>query len=87
MTRPPVDQALWQPWIDHVCSAMGVDPALVDARAIHDLTGEVARVGERPMAPVSAHLWGVAVGAGADADAAGAALLDAARDAARGGGS
>ena len=81
MSRPPIDQAPWQPWVDHVCTAVGVDPAAVDVRAIHDLTGAVAEAYERPMAPVSAHLWGLAHGAGADPDAVRTALLDAAREA------
>lgn len=70
MTRPPVDAARWQPWIDHVCAAVGVDPAAVDVAAVHDLSGEVAAVFTRPMAPVAAHLWGLARGRFPDADPA-----------------
>lgn len=81
MTRPPVDQALWQPWIDHVCAAVGVDPAQVDTATLHRLSGEVATVYARPMAPVSIFLLGLATGAGMDADAAQDALIGAARSA------
>lgn len=68
MTRPPVDPALWQGWLAHVCAAVGVDPSSVDLNAVHDLAGQVAAVYERPMAPVAAHLWGLARGAHPDAD-------------------
>lgn len=64
MSRAPIDQSRWQPWIDHVCGALGVDPALVDVVAIHELAGDVAAAHERPMAPVAAHLAGRSVGQG-----------------------
>lgn len=76
--RPPIDQSLWQPWIDHVCAAVGVDPGDVDVRTIHELTSHVVEVFERPMAPVSAHLWGMARGAGSDPDTAKREIWDAA---------
>lgn len=82
MTRPPVDQALWQPWIDHVCSAMGVDPRLIDLGAILALAGDVAKTYARPMGPVSAHLLGLARAGGADPDEAAHALIAAAAAAA-----
>ena len=82
MSRPPIDQARWQAWIDHVCAAVGVDPALVDARAVNDLTGTVATTYERPMAPVSAHLWGLAIATGTPPAEAVDHLVDAAREAA-----
>lgn len=74
MARPPVDQALWQPWIDHVCAAVDVDPALVDVSALHALSGRVAGTFSRPMAPVAAHLYGVALGAGVAPEDAVAAI-------------
>ncbi|WP_232549986.1 DUF6457 domain-containing protein [Propioniciclava soli] len=80
MTRPPVDQALWQPWLDHVCAALELDPTRVDVDAILSLAGEVADASTRPLAPVAAHLWGLA-GAGmpgVDAAALHDAILDAA---------
>lgn len=66
--RPPLDQALWQGWIDTVCAAVGVDPESVDVAAIHDLSGQVAADFTRPMAPVAAHLAGFAHGLDQRAD-------------------
>ena len=39
---------------------------LVDETAILNLTREIAHAGARPMAPISAYIWGLAVGAGGD---------------------
>jgi len=64
VSRPPIDQARWQPWIDHVCAAVGVDPAHVDVSVIHRMAGDVASAYERPMGPVSTHLLGLAVASG-----------------------
>ncbi len=58
-----LDQAGWRPWIAHVCAAMGIDPSQVDVEEIHVLTRAVAHGLSRPMAPVSAHIWGLALGA------------------------
>lgn len=55
-----LDAVRWARWIDDVCAAMGVDPALVDVDAIHGLSGIIARDVVRPMAPVGAFIWGVA---------------------------
>lgn len=78
MSRPRVDQVLWQPWIDHVCAAVGVDPVQVDTAALHRVSAEVATLFTRPMAPVSAFLLGLAAGSGVDLETAHAALVDAA---------
>ena len=67
--RAPIDQAAWQAWIDHVCAALDIDPGLVDATAVHQLSGEVAARFTRPMAPVGAFLWGMAVGSRSVPDA------------------
>lgn len=77
MSRAPLNQADWQPWIDHVCAAVDVDPALVDLTAIHELTGRVAGDFTRPMAPVAAHIWGLAGATEAARDAIAAAAVDA----------
>ena len=69
MPRPPVDQDAWQAWIDHVCAAVGVDPALVDVGAVHALSSAVAERGVRPLAPLAAHVWGLARATHPDADA------------------
>ncbi len=77
MSRAPLNPADWQPWIDHVCAAVDVDPALVDVAAIHELSGQVARDFTRPMAPVATHIWGLAGGTAAARDAIAAAAVDA----------
>lgn len=80
--RPPVDAAAWQPWLEHVCAALEVDPVLVDVAAVHALAGVVADEVARPMGPVAAHIWGLARGAYPDTDPA--ALRGALEEAARG---
>ncbi|HEX2857338.1 MAG TPA: DUF6457 domain-containing protein [Propionibacteriaceae bacterium] len=55
-----LDAGRWQAWIEEVCTAMGVDPRLVNLDEVHALSGVVARDVVRPMAPVSAFIWGVA---------------------------
>lgn len=72
-------QAAWQPWIDEVCAAVSVDPARVDVALIQRLAKRVSREFERPMAPVAAHILGLAVAAQPDASpqALSAALADA----------
>lgn len=77
MSRAPLNQAEWQPWIDHVCAAVGVDPATVDMAAIHALSGQVAADFTRPMAPVATHIWGLAGGTDAAREAIEAAAVDA----------
>lgn len=61
LTRPPLDQPPWQPWIDEVGAAVGVATAGVRVGDVHELTQAVASGLARPMAPVSAYLWGMAV--------------------------
>lgn len=60
MTRPPIVQAPWQPWIDAVCEPLGVDPAWIDIAEVHELTSAIASGFVRAMAPVSAYIWGLA---------------------------
>lgn len=72
-------RARWQDWIVDACASVGVDPALVDVAAVHDLTKRIAHDFERPMAPVGAFVLGLALGragAGADAPALRQALDD-----------
>jgi hypothetical protein len=61
-------------WTAAACGELGLDPAAVDMRQVLDLARDVARAVERPAAPVSAYLLGLAVGRGADPRAAAAAL-------------
>lgn len=62
------DTGAWRPFIERACANVDVDAALVDETAILDLTREIAHAGARPMAPVSAFILGLAVGAGGDAE-------------------
>ena len=64
------DETGWQEFVDRACAALEIDPGRVDMHGVLDLSREVAHAGARPMAPVSAHLWGLAAGAdpGADLD-------------------
>lgn len=63
-----LDQPPWQPWIDAVGQAVGVDTGGVRVADIHELTRAVAQGFARPMAPVSAYLWGLAIATHPDAD-------------------
>lgn len=51
----------WQAWIEQACRAVGVDPSLVRTEAVLALTRTVAQRFVRPMAPVAAHILGLAV--------------------------
>ncbi len=51
-------------WLQAACAELGIDPASVDLRAVLDLTRDVARGVDRPAAPVTAYLLGVAAGQG-----------------------
>ena len=62
------DKTAWRPFIDRACAAVDVDPAQVDETAILHMTREIAHAGARPMAPVSAYILGLAVGAGGDVE-------------------
>jgi hypothetical protein len=58
------------------CTAVGVDPAIVDRDLILELTKDVAHNVARPAAPLSAFVVGLAAGkAGGDADAIRAAAI------------
>ncbi|MGO8957158.1 MAG: DUF6457 domain-containing protein [Streptosporangiaceae bacterium] len=57
-------------WTAAVCAEFGIDPAAVDLRKILDLVRDVAQQVERPAAPVTAFLAGLAIGAGVPADEA-----------------
>ena len=57
-------------WTKAACAELGIEPAIADARAVLDLARDVAHGVERPAAPLTAYLLGVAVGRGADLPAA-----------------
>lgn len=52
----------WHDWMVTACDQVGVDPQTVDIVAIHGLTKRVAHNIDRPLAPVSSYILGVAVG-------------------------
>jgi hypothetical protein len=62
-------------WTAEVCAGLDLDPARLDLRQILDLARDVAHQVERPAAPVTAYLLGLAVGAGQPADQAVARIL------------
>ncbi len=51
-------------WVEFVCAELGVETDLVDQRLILDLARDAAHQVDRPAAPVTAFLLGVAVGRG-----------------------
>lgn len=59
-----------QSWTDAACAELGLDPAASDTRIVLDLARDVAHQVERPAAPLSAFLLGLAVGQGQQLDAA-----------------
>jgi hypothetical protein len=61
-------------WTAAACAELGIDPAAVDLRQILDLARDAAHQVERPAAPVTAYLLGLAVGSGTPADSAAARL-------------
>ncbi|MFV0533390.1 MAG: DUF6457 domain-containing protein [Cumulibacter sp.] len=70
-------QQQWDAWVDRACAALGVDPGTVDITAIHALTKRVAHNLDRPLAPVSSYILGVAVGIAAAENAVDPATRDA----------
>ena len=61
-------------WTAAACGDLGIDPAAVDVRQILDLARDAAHQVDRPAAPVTAYLLGVAVGSGMPAERAAARL-------------
>ena len=57
-----LDDAAWREWVEHVAGALNVSPDGVDIGFIHSLTQVVAHEFQRPMAPVSAYILGLAAG-------------------------
>lgn len=62
------DRAVWRAFIQDACARLGLDADRVDEHAILRLSRRVAHEGARPMAPVSAFILGLALGADPDAD-------------------
>jgi Domain of unknown function (DUF6457) len=63
-----------QRWTEAACAELGLDPAAVDERLILDLTRVVAHQVDRPAAPLTAFLAGLAAGRGEPLAAAVATL-------------
>jgi hypothetical protein len=62
-----------QEWIDAVCAELGIT-ADVDVTSVLDVARDAAHNVERPAAPVSTYLMGIAVANGADAAAVAAKI-------------
>jgi len=57
-------------WLIEACTALGIDPTVIERDAILDVARDVAHNVARPAAPLSTFLVGVAAGArGGSADA------------------
>jgi hypothetical protein len=61
-------------WTATACADLGIDHAAVDVRQILDLARDAAHQVDRPAAPVTSYLLGLAVGGGMRADQAEARL-------------
>lgn len=61
-------------WTAAACEELGIKAELVDVRQILDLARVAAHQVERPAAPVTAYLLGLAVGTGQSASEAAARL-------------
>jgi Domain of unknown function (DUF6457) len=51
-------------WAKAACAELGLDPASLDVQLVLDLARDVAHGVDRPAAPLTAYLLGVAVGQG-----------------------
>ncbi|MCA1780722.1 MAG: DUF6457 domain-containing protein [Intrasporangiaceae bacterium] len=60
-------QERWTDWMRDACEAVGVDPEQVDIVEIHHLSKQVAHRLERPLAPVSTFILGLALGMSGEA--------------------
>ena len=49
-------------WIETACAELGLDPAELDQKTVLNLARVVAHTIDRPAAPLTAYLLGVAVG-------------------------
>jgi hypothetical protein len=57
-------------WTESACAELGIDPAVLDTRAVLDVARDAAHQVARPAAPLTAFLLGVAVGQGQPLDGA-----------------
>jgi hypothetical protein len=63
-------------WTQAACAELGLTPAQVPARVVLDLARDVAHQVDRPAAPLTAFLLGLAVGGGQSLDDAVRQLTD-----------
>jgi Domain of unknown function (DUF6457) len=63
-------------WTEAACAELGLAPAQVPARIVLDLARDVAHQVDRPAAPLTAFLLGLAVGSGQPLDEAARQLTD-----------
>jgi hypothetical protein len=61
-------------WTAEVGRELGLEPAVMDQKAVLDVARDVAHGVARPAAPLTAYLLGVAVGRGAEPAAAAAVI-------------
>ena len=66
-------------WLEAACAELGIDRVSVNERIVLDLARDVAHAVDRPAAPVTAYLLGIAVGRGTPATDAAARLTELAR--------
>ncbi|HYZ55939.1 MAG TPA: DUF6457 domain-containing protein [Streptosporangiaceae bacterium] len=59
-----MSKSMMDRWVMAVCADLGLDPATADVRTVLDMAREVAHKVDRPAAPVTAYLLGMAVGRG-----------------------
>lgn len=55
-------QQRWREWVVEASTAAGIDPDLVDIAELHHLSRQVAHRLERPLAPISTFILGLALG-------------------------
>ena len=63
-------------WTQAACAELGLAPAQVPARIVLDLARDVAHQVDRPAAPLTAFLLGLAVGGGQSLDEAARQLTE-----------
>ena len=56
--------SMMERWVMAVCADLGLDPRIPDVRTVLDVARDVAHEVDRPAAPVTAYLLGMAVGRG-----------------------
>lgn len=66
MGRPTDDPELWAAWLTKATQEVSVAGAEVPVEALLELASAVAYDVDRPMAPVTAYVAGLAAGRGAD---------------------